>query len=211
MPIAEPITTLTDYAIALEALVIALLLFHSGQMHRQPATQLWAVAFVFVAIGAVLGGTCHGFMESLGRELGWDLWRAMFYSLSLASFFMLCASVINTLPYRWRWAGLLGVGAKSLIYLSCVSFQGYYGYVVVDYLSAMAIVLLLYLFTLYTKPALGAVWIISAILVSGIAVMIQASQLTVANIFSASDLYHLVQMIGLYGFYRGVQLQTVHI
>jgi hypothetical protein len=206
MIITEPMTALTDYAIALEALVFALSLYWIGRQRQHTSVQLWGVAFGMVAIAASLGGTCHGFVGFLGNTTIQILWRTMIYALSCASFFMLAATVISAIPrclHRWV---LLGVGVKSLIYLGWAAAQEKFGYIIADYLSAMVLVLLLQGISIYRRKTPSAGWIAAGILVSCVAVVVQASGVSLANLFNHNDLYHLVQMVALYLFYRGACL-----
>ncbi len=80
--IAEPVTSLTDYAIALECLLYVGLLLRRGR-----AGWLWAAAFGSVSAAALSGGTYHG----LGEGVSWAgrlcLWRGTLWGLAIASFF----------------------------------------------------------------------------------------------------------------------------
>ena len=142
MLISEPVTTLTDYAIAVEALIFAgLLLKPKPKSLIHPPVLFWAAAFVGLAIAAVCGGTYHGFV-SLPIDVRWGLWRGIIYALSFTSGCMLAAAV-SDLP---RWVKPWGWGAialKSAIYLSWTAFYPNFVYIIVDYLSAMLLILLL--------------------------------------------------------------------
>lgn len=65
MALTEPITTLTDYAIALVAFILAGSLGRISWQKQQYSIGLWAIAFACVALAAALGGTCHGFTQVL--------------------------------------------------------------------------------------------------------------------------------------------------
>lgn len=205
MRITEPITMLTDYAIALETLIFAVVLWQSGRQ-KQVSVRCWAVALGAVGVAAFLGGTCHGFVVPLGRAWTLTLWRLMFYWLSLASFLMLAATVISTLPRRSQRWFLIIAGAKSMLYLAWAANDRHFSYAIADYLSAMVIVLFLQVWALYQRRNLeSACWIIAGIVLSGVAVAVQASPLAI-GLFTSTDLYHLIQMMALYLFYRGACL-----
>lgn len=203
MMITEPITMLTDYAIAIEALVMALLLFRRGR--GQTAIQLWGVAFAAVAVAAALGGTCHGFVLQLGDETSRSFWKAMMYALGVASFCMLAATVVSLLPHRSQRWWFVAIGLKLVVYLGWIG-ENNYGYAIADYLSAMAIVLLLQLRAVSGYGQASAMWIIAGVVVSFAAVGVEVAQPTLFEPLSYNDLYHLVQMVGLYLFYRGACL-----
>jgi len=75
---AEPITTLTDYGIAIECLIFAGLLLGHRWIGR-----LWATAFISVSGAAILGGTYHGFAEFLSWEHRYGLWQGMLGALAI--------------------------------------------------------------------------------------------------------------------------------
>lgn len=203
MLITEPITMLTDYAIAVEVFVFAVLLLRRGHLQKQLAIGLWAIAFGFVGVAAALGGTCHGFIYYLKNSTVNLLWYLMIYSLSFASFFMLAATLSNRVSRRLQIWFLIGTTIKSCIYLSWSTAHNHFAYAILDYLSAMIVVLLLETRALYRgENPKAAGWIMAGILVSGIAVSVQGFQLAIAAL-TANDLYHLVQWVALYLLYRG--------
>ncbi|HEY9640878.1 MAG TPA: hypothetical protein V6C57_10370 [Coleofasciculaceae cyanobacterium] len=210
MPITEPMTMLTDYAIAAETAYFSVVLLRVGHYRQQVSMQLWSAAFCCVAIAALLGGTCHGFLLGLENATVLLLWHLMLNLLGLASCFMLLSSCKSVLPRRWQlWAWLL-VGSKSFIYLSWMAVrpntQDAFAYGVIDYFSAMLLVLILQAGAAVYSNSKGAIWIIFGIVTSGVAIALQASSLSLFQHFNHNDLYHLVQMVALYGFYRGATL-----
>lgn len=201
LSLVEPITTLTDYAIALESLIFGRLLWQKSSRH--PAVQGWIVAFVGVAIAAVLGGTWHSIPDHWPALVSRFFWQGMVLSLGLASFGMLAGSVLSTIPQRWQIWAMLAVFSKSLVYLSSAVTCQYFDCAIIDYFSAMLIVLLLQL-----KPALKQVvsarWIAGGVVVSAIAIGVEATRFS-PGFLSHNDLYHLIQMVALYSFYRGAR------
>lgn len=205
MTITEPITMLTDYVIAAEVFVFAIVLFRKGYLQKRIAVGLWAAAFACVGLAAALGGTCHGFTYYLQDSIIRSLWSVMLLSLSFASLFMLFATIISTLPRRLRIWVLLGTTIKSCLYLSWSITHPNFVSAIVDYLSAMLIVLGLEAWAIYRRwHSKASRWIVAGILVSGIAIGVQAMQLTIA-VLNSNDLYHLVQVVGLYLLYRGAK------
>ncbi|MBD3881800.1 hypothetical protein IFO70_08545 [Phormidium tenue FACHB-886] len=204
MLITEPVTTFTDYAIALESLIFAGLLFHRGAIWRQRSIQLWGAAFAAVAVAAALGGTCHGFIVGLGDRAE-ELWQGMVYALSAASFFMLLASIKSSLPRRWRRVCYVGVGIKTVVVLGWMMSQytadNIFSYGAADYLFSMLVVLILTIASVFKSAAAG--WIVAGVLTSVVAIGLQSSNIDLAEWFNHNDLYHLVQILALYLFFRG--------
>ena len=78
-----------------------------------------------------------------------------------------------------------------------------FDYVIYDYGSSMAVVLLLALAAWYLHRSRAAPWVISGILVSLIASQIQMSELGFHQHFNHNDIFHVVQMASLTLLYRG--------
>jgi hypothetical protein len=198
--LAEPITTLTDYAIAAEALIFSVLL------SRQPRPEwVWIVAFGGVAIAALCGGTYHGFPE-LPHDWRWGLWRGITYGLSLTSACLLLASV-GQVARRWRVWCWGAIGFKTVLYLSWTIFNhslaASFASIIADYLSALLIFLGVQLWALVQGKA-GAVWMIAGVIGSLLAVLIQALSINLTEQVNHNDLYHGVQMVALFLFYKGL-------
>jgi hypothetical protein len=235
MIITQPITMLTDYAIALESVGFAIALLWMRPVAHPFAVRLWAIAFVATAVAAAVGGTCHGFLLYLANTTGLVLWKTVMVALSLASSLMLWATVVSAVGRRLHPWWLGAIGLKLALYLGWIAIDTSFTAVVVDYLSAMLLVLLLQLVVyrrgtkseakkpdFYSDPelllthspktqalgldhqGLSAIWVIAGVIVSGIAASVLSIQFTLANGFSTNDLYHLIQMVALYLFYRGV-------
>lgn len=199
--IAEPMTTLTDYAIALQTLLFALLL------PPKRAAQLWAVAFACVSLAAFLGGTYHGFAAVLALPVQRGLWQGLVLAMGLASCLMVMASAQALLPLGARW-GLWGLAAAKLaVYLWVVYRQLAFGWVVVDYLSAMALVLGLHLGWGVPHHRLGSLWIAAGVGISLLAAALLGWGQPLGPLLPV-DLYHLVQMVALGCFYWGVRRQA---
>lgn len=191
---AEPITTLTDYAIALECLLLAGLLFVQGGVQR-----LWAAAFGSVSGAALLGGVYHGFGYQMSLIQRIWLWQGMGMAVAIASFFTLVAAAVP-LRREVRWA-LLGLATAKLGLAIAVGFT-LWGFAlrVVDYLSALIIVLLVQWLHRRAAPA-APVWMLAAIALSGLG----AGGLLISwPGVSPLVVYHLVQMVALFCIYRSV-------
>jgi hypothetical protein len=200
----EPTTTLTDYAIAVFTLIFAGSLLRVGWINQQTGVLLWAAAFGFVSVAAALGGTCHGFMLGLGEPLTQTLWELMIYTLTLASFSMLAGTIISSVPAKFqRWC-LLGAVTKSTFAWTVLVHLPRFGVAAFDYAFAMAIVFVLQLKVLADSPSRAPGWILSGILISGVAIGILDSDFTIFAL-NHNDLYHLVQLVGLGLIYQGAR------
>jgi hypothetical protein len=194
LPLLEPITTLTDYALAIESLIFAAPLWQR--------TKLWSLAFIGVAIAAFSGGTYHGFLLPPAAE--WALWRTLTYALNLSSSAMLAATLYK-LPRSVRAWGIGAIVLKSILYLIWATYHPNFLYILIDYLSAMLILLAIHI-KLATHHKNHSIWIIAGVLISLIAAVVQGLGLSLTKHLNQNDLYHLVQMVALYCFYKGARL-----
>jgi hypothetical protein len=211
MKINEPMTMLTDYIIAIETFVFAILLFRISRSSQQISIKLWSIAFSAISVAAILGGTYHGFFLYIDKKNQFLLWKATDYSVSLASNFMLLGTVVSSILKRFHKPLFIGIGLKFLFYIGISTRTDDFRFLIADYLSAMFLVLMIHLKNIYhfwtnNYWNNSTFWIISGILVSFIAASIQQSGFQLVNYFNHNDLYHLVKMLALYMFYQGARL-----
>lgn len=205
--ISEPTTTLTDYLIAVAAFIFAGLLLRRG--YSQKSVCWWAAAFAWVGLAAALGGTCHGFVLWLGNVWSARLWQIMVYALSFASVSMLVGTLYSCLPAKRRRFWLLVAFGKGIAIWTILLQMPQFNLAAADYISAMAIVLMLQTHAFSTASSQtvsrAAVWMIAGILVSGLAIGILGSGFALSAAFNHNDLYHLVQLGGLALLYQGAK------
>ena len=203
MQVTEPTTMATDYLLAIVCVVFGLALLRVGGGVRDMSIQLWGWALLVTAVGAVAGGTYHGFLHYLRPDTVAALWKVTVYSIGAAAFLMLSAAVLSTLPRRVsRWVLGLAV-AKFLFYLVWMATHEDFRYVVYDYVPSMIGVLLVHSFSIYQRRDAGSRWIVAGVVVSFVAAGIQQSGWTLHEHFNHNDLFHVVQMAAIYSFYRG--------
>ena len=192
----------TDFALALLASWLGVRLLGAGGGR---AVRLWAYAFFALAAGAALGGASHGFSLYLGETAKVWTWRATTFSIGFASFFLLAGSAYGAL--RRTAAGWAATAAfvKLLVYLVWMASHDDFVYVIADYGPSMLAVLGL---NLYLWVALGegaGKWITAGVAVSFLAAGVQLSGFALHRHFNHNDLYHVVQMVGVWFFYRGAR------
>jgi hypothetical protein len=186
MTISEPMTTLTDYALAVVAAWLGFKLIRTSRF--------WALAFLALALAALLGGTWHGFVQS---DL---LWKATVLSVGVASFGMVVGSAFATTSSATR-SFLIGFAAvKLLVYTLWMIGHDEFIWVVADTASALAIVGLLHLWKFNG-------WMLAGVAASVFAGAVQASGLSLHAHFNHNDLYHVIQIAAMVAFYRGLVLE----
>jgi len=185
MTIHEPMTLATDYALAAVTGWLSVLLFRSTQRSQR----FWAIAFAALALGAFLGGTWHGFVQS---NL---LWKATVLSVGVASFGMVVGSA--NAATRGKLLPILAA-IKLAIYSGWMLFNDAFIFVVVDTAIAFAVVAALHLWKWNG-------WIVAGIAVSIVAALVQASGLALHQHFNHNDLYHVIQIAAMALLYRGAR------
>jgi len=207
MQITEPTTMLTDYLLALVALVLAGRLFQLNATNRYRSVQLWNFALIATAVAALLGGTAHGFALHLSDWLKTVIWKGTVWAIGFASFFMVAGTILATLPTgrlrRWLLALVL---LKLVLYLAWMLGHDAFKYVIYDYVPAMVLVVLLQIKHYGERRDPAALWLVGGIAVSFVAAGIQLSGLTLHKHFNHNDLYHVVQIGAIYLLYRGIAL-----
>ena len=191
---SEPITALTDFVLAAVAAFWALLVFRSSD---QRASRLFAVALAAAALSTLVGGLYHTFHGEL-------MWKATALAAGLFSFFLgLSVAVAFLSPGSARIARIILI-AQLCVYAIAALFIDDFWLVIVDYGSVMLAILVVCAIR-WSNDA--ARWIAAAILISVAASALQMSSIRVGPL-NHNDVYHVVDLLALYCFYRGGMLLT---
>ena len=181
---SEPTTVLTDYALAAVSIFLGLKLIEKSR--------LWAVAFLALGLGALLGGTWHGFWQS---DL---LWKATTLSVGVASFGMVAGSAVAVTGGGLRRTLIAFALVKLIAYAAWMLYHDDFIWVVADTASALLIVAILHAWRFNG-------WMLAGVAVSVLAGLAQASGLALHAHFNHNDLYHVLQIAAIFLFYRGVR------
>ena len=183
MHVHDPIALVTDYLLAVAALGFAVPLW---RVHR-----MWGQAFVFTGVAAFLGGTYHAFAPENAL-----LWKAVVYSVGLASFFLLAGT-------GGRALRILAT-AKLIVYLIWMATHDEFVWVIADYGLTLLIVAAVHL--IWRSSATP--WVLSSIAVSIAGALVQQFRVTVHPFwFDFNDLYHVIQIVALRLLYRAGKLR----
>ncbi len=196
--INEPTTTITDFILSLEALVLSALLFASP--HTFPGLPYWIASLLCLGVAAVLGGLYHGFDR-------FSSYTGVYLSVSILMA-TLCLAVITDgfgeeMAHRLRWpvTGLaLAFFVVALIYPARI----------LAFTALLAVLLVttlvLYFHLMVTRAQPGA-----GLLAAGIASMLIGAAMMLGNVgftliwtFDRNAVYHLVQMVGILFLFLGL-------
>jgi hypothetical protein len=189
--VTEPTTTITDYILAVECLILGVLLLRDNWM--------WGTAFFGLAIAAAAGGSYHGFIGSMNPVPAQIVWKVTLYSIGIATLFLLAATVCSYFANPWKYL-LLGITmVQFVVYVYFISRHNDFRFVIYNYVPAMVAMILMAL--LHRN-----LWLVGAVLISFAGAAIQRSGIQLHRNFNFNDMYHIVQMVGMYFFYRGGKL-----
>ena len=201
MILAEPASSITDFALGIIAISVAFGLWRKGRIYPQ-----WPIAFAFFGIAALLGGIHHGFLEPY-ETIANASWAAISLVVAIAITFLLAATVATVLG-EGRGRPLLAVRTASLVTFLILAILGratIHTLLITEGL-VMVMVLILWLHAWRLgQPGVGLILV--AIGASVLAAGVRGSALHVTFAgweFDPNALYHLAQMPGLVLLYVAV-------
>jgi hypothetical protein len=203
--ISESTTTITDYLITAVAgwFGARLLLTNTDLGNR--ARWLWGLGFIFVGLAALFGGTSHGFVTYLSESALRDIWKATIYSVGLSMLFAVSGTIEGS-SFKKATRRLLhacNVAGFGIYATWMIDHSGFI-YVIYHYVSAMISIALMQSWAWFHHRAETAPWIVAGVITTLLGAVIQQSGFTLHVHFNNNDLYHVVQIAGLYLLHRGV-------
>ncbi len=200
MKIHEPTTTLTDFLIAGCAGWFSwrLLTHYDSTFHVW-----WGIVFLTIAAGAFLGALRHGWGPRLGTLWSDLLNKGTYAMVGLTAVSMIIATLLYRYSYRVIVITSVLLAASWLVYVFIAFRRMTFAVVICYYFPALIITLMLnYGF----HQSAGAIWIMAGIVISLMAGGVQVSGISLHRHFNHNDLYHVIQLIGLFALYHGVRI-----
>ncbi len=199
----EPMTVLTDILLATAAIWAGSRIYGISEA---PVHRYFALSFFLIAVGTLAGAAIHAVRHtSLVRWVPL-LWRITGIAVGTSVTAMLAGTFYHLLPAEYadilRWT-VLGL---SIVYAAWIWKDFRFRNVIVFYSISMAFILGAMALNYVSTGSPGARFIAVGILISFAAAAVQRSGFTLARHFNHNDLYHVIQLIGLYFFYRGALL-----
>ncbi|HTB64284.1 MAG TPA: hypothetical protein VK737_11935 [Opitutales bacterium] len=196
-PIHEPATLLTDYAISVTGFYLGWRLRKRLQP-GQTAARWWSWSLILTAASSVLGGSDHGFGPDLPPAADHALWLASLIGLNLMSATMLVSLLYEIeKPERRRfWYPVVVI--KMLIFVALECGNPAFFWVIGDYGST----LILWLIAALVVRRSWSGWMILGICLSVISAVVQQSGWDISPKFNHNDLYHVIEILAMVGFYR---------
>jgi hypothetical protein len=200
--IYEPTTAITDFVIFFMGCYYGWVIVHISDSIFH---MFWAISFITLAVGALLGGISHGFGPMLSKIAKMIIWRLTLLFIGLTALgLLLSALTILT-------NGKVNIGILSFF----VILFAYYNYKVFKndsfliaikfYLPFIIISLICFSYIFIYRGYTGALFISVGLLVTLFASLIQLSKIVLHKHFNHNDLFHIVQIIGMYLMFEGGQ------
>jgi len=205
MRLAEPVTSITDYILAAEALLFSMLLFVGYQ--GQTSILLWAAGFAALAVSALLGGTFHGFQPVLKLSTFVSLQRLSALTILAALLLFIAAGILSKFTGKLSWT--LFVSSAVLVaggifwtarnHKRDFTIEGS-AHVVWIIFGVLAVLLLRH-FLVHGK-AIGY-FMFTGALVMLVGIAVQQQEVVIHPKFNENDLCHVLFMAGLFFLYHG--------
>lgn len=200
--LAEPTTSLTDFALAALAAGLGVRLWSRGRRGGQLSRALLAAGLLSVSVVALLGGAVHGFAPLLAVPAKAAIWGLIHAGIGLATALLLAAFAVGTLP-RAAHSWVLGALGSRLLFGLALDAGRDPRLLVVDFaVAVLGMVGAGFDLWLRRREAAGG-WILGAALVGVLGGFVQLSRLAPHPRFNHNDLFHLAVMAALFLFYQG--------
>ena len=193
-------TLATDYALGVLCAFLALRMVRHGP---DASRSHWAAALATCAAAAFLGGTYHGFLPWLDAPIAASLWKATLLSIGLAAYSATVATTRAHLPERWERPVRVVAGLKLAAYAAAALAVDTFLIAIIDYSLAFGFVIVIHARAAARFGDSAAQWVVAGVAVSFLAAGIQAAGIAPHPQFNHNDLYHVVQMLGMWLLYKG--------
>ena len=203
MPLTEPMTMATDFALGALSAGWSMSLARIARRDHQRSVAWWSASFASFALASIVGGAYHGFAHDLAPRTLTNLWTLVTLAMGLGSFLMLCAAIVAATASAWRRTLLAAAVIKLVLFAILVAGSESFLLLVLDYGTAQLAILVLAAFSWQRERAPSAPWLVAGIATSALGAVVQQSGFALHANFNHNDIYHVIQMLGLYLLYRG--------
>lgn len=202
--IAEPVTTLTDLLVSL----VCFYAFHQlGQLQRKGRIHtFFRYYFLLMGISTLLGGILgHAFQHTLGHSWKLPGWLVSMFSISLlerTSIFHAKPLLHPTLAKVYQVANLIELAFFFFVVIYTQNFK----YIEIHTaFGLIAVSFTLNLFVWWHTKSEGSLYILLAILVTGMASFFFTTQFSLSPWFNYLDISHVFMALGAWVFYIAAQ------
>ncbi len=201
--ITEPATTLTDFVLGVVSFAWGRIVWRRARIDKVTAGLWWAGGFLAVALAAFAGGTVHGFRSTL--DPAWEpvLWKTSLFAIGGFAFAALMTAIVSGVSGRWRSSLVVSAAIGTLGYLAWMSGHPEFRYASVASAVGLGVLLVQQLVARVRFGVPSAPWIAAGVAVAAVGAGIQQAGLAPHPYFNHNDLFHVIQIVSMYLFYRG--------
>ena len=205
LTIHEPTTMVTDLLITMVGWLLASRLLLDEKHGCYQSRFYWGVGLLFISLGALLGAISHGLAAYLGDTADTLIWKSTVYTVGFSMVFAvggtLAGAPLAARVRRFFWLVNL---AAFLAYAAWMINHDDFLYVIYYYVPAMLLIAALQVWALLGKQSNGAGWILAGVVVTLFGAVVQQSGFALHTHFNYNDMFHLIQVVGLLLFFRGI-------
>lgn len=194
---------LTNVVLAVFAFVLAARLGLRAAAEGVAASSAIAGGLLATAIAAVLGAVAHGTDPRADADVRERMWRAALYATGFVGVASIASVAFFAARGAIRAAILAFAALKLVVYVVTVTRRVEFRVAAADYGGALAILLAGAVYATVRWRIAGGPWLVAGVGVSLVAGLVQARRITAHRHFNHNDLFHVVQLVALYMFYRG--------
>lgn len=196
-------TVATNVVLAVLAFVLGARLGYGAAAQGSASGSFFGLGMVVGAVAAAFGAATHGIEPRVDAAQRERCWRAALYTLGFATAATTVSVAFFTARGWIRTAILVAVGIKLLVYLVSVARRPQFRLAAADHVATLAVLLAAALYAMARWHAAGMGWLVAGVGVSLIGVLAQVRHVAIHRHFNHNDLYHVIQMVALYLFFRG--------
>ena len=197
---------ITDLLLASFTLWLGWGLYQEARRLKDRAIALWLGAFCASGVSVVLNGLWHAFSE---QQLEAD-WVPLLWSsatvLAVASSLLFLLAIVHVYTGGRVRAIIAGVAVAKFALLGVwIAVNNRFGLTIYDSVFTMLIILVLSTWGAWIRAAPFAPWVLAGIMISMLATLFQQGRVAIHPRFDHNDLYHVLQIVGLYFIARGAK------
>lgn len=204
--ISEPMTVFTDLLITGFAFWFACCLFKSAKKKGDLSLKAWAVGFLAIGLGAFLGAFSHGLAQIVSEKTIGYAWGLTLINIGVVSACVLLATALRYLTGFLKNVVMIFVFLKFLVYLVAIQRSQEFVIAIADYFPVLLVALVLSIHTFIKKKLSSEKFIAIGLLTSILGALVQQSGFQLHMHFNHNDLYHVIQIVGLYFIFKGLTL-----
>ncbi|NQV38705.1 MAG: hypothetical protein HQ509_11960 [Candidatus Marinimicrobia bacterium] len=197
----EPATVITDGLITLLGIYIGFDLLQYSFFSFQ---YLWGIAFFGMALSALFGAIRHGWGPHWNKSASITLNRLTYFGIGVTTVTMLFASVGWFFESESCLLQII-IGLSFFVYIFFAFKQMRFRIVIYYYFPTLALIFIAMTIG-WIQEEVGAGQVAIGLGISFVAAGIQMSGWNIHRHFNHNDLYHVIQLLGMWVVYEGVLL-----